>query len=354
MIGVRGTLKDLREQAAALFLEQAAISVLANNPDRFSPQQIQENIEALNSIRNRKELRSLVSRLRSSLDGMRSHYGVMVSRERIFAWIQAIQRIIAPGQVCYVPVGLLAKDLTFYSKMAFPPHTRIRIDPQCVGRDYPNGFEVRSLEVSLYEDMSWLFNLAQECYMGVHSMQPKGETNRKLALKQHAALMRATMSAAFYFVESYINCVAADYLFDHPDVPNEKDKSLLTEWDSTKSRYRFVSTRDKPVNYPRIVTGVAFPPIDENNCPELKYFVTTAKAFRDAIVHASVTFDPIENYPKTWIRREFHCFPSKVAENRRSSPQCLQQSIDFHKRSFNPPGVLIDESDAISPAPTFG
>ena len=173
MIGVRGTLKDLREQAAALFLKQAAISVLANNPGI--------GFSSANSREHRgRNLPSGIARncasglgCGSSLDGMRSHYGVMVSPERIFARIQAIQRIIAPGQVCYVPVGLLAKDLTFYSKMAFPPHTRIRIDPQCVGRDYPNGFEVRSLEVSLYEDMSWLFNLAQECYMGVHSNAAK-------------------------------------------------------------------------------------------------------------------------------------------------------------------------------------
>ena len=56
----------------------------------------------------------------------------------------------------------------------------------------------------------------------------------------------------------------------------------------------------------------------------------------------------------TWIRREFHCFRWKLPENRRLSPQCLQQSIDFHQRSFNPPGVLIYEPGAISPAPTFG
>jgi hypothetical protein len=57
---------------------------------------------------------------------------------------------------------------------------------------------------------------------------------------------------------------------------------------------------------------------------------------------------------RTWIRREFHCFRWKLPENRRSSPQCLQQLIDLHKRSFNLPGVLIYAPGAISPAPTFG
>src|SRR6266566_274300 len=36
------------------------------------------------------------------------------------------------------------------------------------------------------------------------------------------------------------------------------------------------------------------------------------------------------------------------------SPQSLQQSLDFHKRSFSPPGVLIYESDGVSHPPAFG
>ena len=55
----------------------------------------------------------------------------------------------------------------------------------------------------------------------------------------------------------------------------------------------------------------------------------------------------------TWIRREFHCFPSKVAENRAFVSEMLQQSLDFHKHNFNPPGVLIYESDGVSHPPTF-
>src|ERR1019366_10062163 len=55
----------------------------------------------------------------------------------------------------------------------------------------------------------------------------------------------------------------------------------------------------------------------------------------------------------TWIRREFHCFPSKVAEHRAFVSEMLQQSLDFYKHNFNPPGVLIYESDGVSHPPTF-
>ena len=71
-------------------------------------------------------------------------------------------------------------------------------------------------------------------------------------------------------------------------------------------------------------------------------------------MHERGMFARFRYSPMTQIRREFHCFTSKVAENRAFVSKMLQQSLDFHKRSFNPPGVLIDEFDAISPAPTFG
>lgn len=73
---------------------------------------------------------------------------------------------------------------------------------------------------------------------------------------------------------------------------------LLTEWDPSRNRSRFISTRDKLIQYPRILTGQEFPPLDENNCAELQFFVTVAKDFRDAIVHASASLDPKEDYPK--------------------------------------------------------
>src|SRR6266851_1666472 len=57
---------------------------------------------------------------------------------------------------------------------------------------------------------------------------------------------------------------------------------------------------------------------------------------------------------KTWIRREFRCFRSKWPKIRHLSPKYLQQSLNFHKCSFSPPGVLVYESDGVSHSPTFG
>src|ERR1019366_7992881 len=55
--------------------------------------------------------------------------------------------------------------------------------------------------------------------------------------------------------------------------------------------------------------------------------------------------------PYTQIRREFHSFPSKVAEIPAFVSKMLHQSLDFHKCSFSAPGVLIYEPDGVSHHP---
>ena len=157
---------------------------------------------------------------------------------------------------------------------------------------------MRLLEASLFEDMCALFNSCRDADVQAPRELPVADMTRKIAVKRHAALKRATMSAAFYFVEGYINGLATSFMHGHGNTLDEKEKTLLTEWDASKSRYRSVSTRDKLVQYPRIITRSQFPPIDENNCPELAYFVTTAKDFRDAVVHASASLDPLKDYPR--------------------------------------------------------
>src|ERR1019366_548976 len=56
----------------------------------------------------------------------------------------------------------------------------------------------------------------------------------------------------------------------------------------------------------------------------------------------------------TWIRREFHSFPSKEAENQAFVSRSLHQSLDLHKCGLRPPGVLIYESDGVSHPPALG
>ncbi len=291
-------LKSLRERAAELFKEQAAILILANDPQRLSPDQISANVEHLNTLKTHKELQTIVDSLIDTIANLREVFEVKVSRAQLFSLMDWIQKTAVDTQMCYMPLGMLSEDIGSYSRLGLPPHARISIDPRCLGRDYPGGFEIRLLEASLFEDMCALFNECLASIKALPSSKSRGSIDWKRAAKKHAALARATVSAAFYFVEAFINCAAADHVYLNGKMLSEKDRALLTEWDETRKRSKFISTRDKLVQYPRIITGATFPPIDENNCPELDFFVTTAKDFRDAIVHASVSSDPGNDSPK--------------------------------------------------------
>ena len=240
---VSDTLRDLRAKATELFLEQMAILVLANHPGRLPPDAVSANVDAFKSMRNRKELKVWVSDLRMAVEQMRLDFGVNISREQALALMAWIERNIQPNQACYLPAGMLAENLSIYAKLNLPPHARISVDPLCIGRHYPGGFETRLLEASLFEDMCALFNQSHEFFAAIPRSNPSGDTVRKIAAKRHAALMRATVSSAFYFVEAYVNCLATDRVYKKAGQLSEKERTLLTEWDSSKNRVRFVSNQ---------------------------------------------------------------------------------------------------------------
>jgi len=165
-------------------------------------------------------------------------------------------------------------------------HAIVIIDPR--GKIYDaapgQGFAHRLLEQSLYEDMCVLFNSAKRL--------ADSDADSPLKNAQEQAFCRSALTAAFNFVEAYLNGIAVDYLSAHHQTVSEGHRMELSEWDHVKQRSRFLSLKDKLVRYPRIVLGAKHPPLTEDNCQELKFIVQQAKLTRDAIVHPSPAPDP--------------------------------------------------------------
>ena len=110
-------------------------------------------------------------------------------------------------------------------------------------------------------------------------------------LKQRGALKRAVVTGAFYFVESYLNGLAYDFLATTKRTLSEKELVMMTEWHTVRAEPRYVRFRDKLLHYPRIILDLEHPPLQENNCEPLAFLLDQIKRLRDAIVHASpVTF----------------------------------------------------------------
>src|SRR6266404_2636635 len=143
------------------------------------------------------------------------------------------------------------------------------------------------LEAMLFEDMCMFWNEASNI-----NPDPKQPHLEKLQLKRLAALLRAAVSSAFYMVEAFCNGIAVEVFLTHSESLNEKDLQRVTEWDARNNRPKYVTMRDKLLHYPRLLAGAPAPLVQETNSSEFSYFLSSAKEFRDAIVHAN----PAPNY----------------------------------------------------------
>jgi hypothetical protein len=231
-----------------------------------------------------RELDAQIVQSRGNLDSFVEHFGPMLPpaeferRYRNACAASADFMFIHKWELCSM-FSKVQHVLPWMRRL--PEHTRISLDVH--GR-YPadSPGEVRILEAAIFEDMCAQLNAAMALIPKVLSRSAS-----KVEQKSAASFRRGAVLGAFYLVESYLNSIAFDHLVNHADRLSQTDIDRLTEWDSGKGRGRFVSFREKLLSYPRLVTGAAGPPLQENNCEEISFLLEEAKGFRDAIVHAS-------------------------------------------------------------------
>jgi hypothetical protein len=234
---------------------------------------------------DRSWLRALLRQTTESIDELRKLAEITVPRDQLLILLDDAETQ-APGRANFLPKFLVDRMAPGMAKLSpdhdtIPAHALIELD-YGQNRSKPS-FEVHILEASLFEDLCGLFNQAH----ALHLKRPSSPFQDKLAAKTADALNRATVTSAFYLVEAYLNGIAAAHVITAGSKIKQRDLDLLTEWNGAKKTRQYVRFRDKLVNYPRIVAGLEHPPLQENNCPELRFVVETAKELRDAIVHAS-------------------------------------------------------------------
>jgi len=111
----------------------------------------------------------------------------------------------------------------------------------------------------------------------------------KQPFKQRLALTRATAKAAFNFVEGYLNGLATDVLI--MEVVSEQDRTKLSEWDDKTRRVRFLSLREKLLQYPKIAVNAPHPLLEEGNCREIKSIIKLEQQIRHSLIHPTPMFD---------------------------------------------------------------
>jgi len=135
-------------------------------------------------------------------------------------------------------------------------------------------------ETSLFESMAAQFN-----YLSRITEEYKTSSN-KAHVKEIVAARRSCIFLSLGFVEAFINGVSEITVYERARSLLKKDLALLMEVrESDASKVKFVSFRDKLLQYPRIAATLDFPPFTESNCKEFGIIVEKGKEYRDAIAH---------------------------------------------------------------------
>jgi hypothetical protein len=283
-------LQRLRAIALQRPREALATSWIVAPPDQAEIRRTNEYKDHIECA-TKKELYGIISQIEAKIKEIRAAYRISAPASKLLALLERMEAA-PPGKATLLPLhmwGQLFKgnQHPFGGMDAWPVHARIALDAS--GRMYSRSRhpEVYLLEATMFEDMASLFNLAKHEYE-----RTKGSTADKPIIKRRNALCRSTITAAIHFVESYVNGIAVDYVVTHEPGLEPATKSLLLDWDFGRNRPRYLSLRDKILQYQRIILGVPHAPLQETNSPEMKTIVETAKLIRDAIAHPSPALDP--------------------------------------------------------------
>jgi len=268
-----------RKRVERLYREYEAILALLAMPTNEVKHRFDRTREDL-AATSKKRAMEFASAIEVEIERLRKKYKICASTSELLKLREAIEQ--PPGQTFMIPLHnhrkyFRAHDDTF-NMSQWPGHTLIEIDIATY-RQVPGTFEMHLPEIIQYENVCALFNLAGT--LKVSDASPTA----KLQVKTGRALRVATVMTAFSFVEAYLNGIARNHYLLNIDELDTASITTLTEWDASSGKFRYLSLRDKVLKYPRIILGLEHSPIQENNCPEMKFIVESAKQFRDSVIH---------------------------------------------------------------------
>ena len=239
-----------------------------------------ENIERSPSRNLRTGAEQFDGILRKTLD----YFGVVATLDELEAMLSSGGASARVGKNSYLCISKywLSRAFRHYEKALpifpkLPEHARVGIDVGTI-RESTSEMEVFQLEASLFEDMAILWNEASRAEVAASRSD-----SSKVQVKLAGASMRAVAKAAFNLLEGYLNGLACDILSTASVSPEERSK--LGEWDATRDRPRFLSLRDKLLQYPKIAVGAKHPPLEETALPCMRRVVELENALRHALIH---------------------------------------------------------------------
>jgi len=273
-----------RAKAKRLYRVYEAILAITNSLTISDKERVNAAYGRIERL-DKSTLRKRLHELEKEVTQLRKRFGVKATDSQLLDILDKTQ--IVPGRLLQVMKHHLSKLVSNYEEIfplfaLLPEHAYLYIDAG-QHRQIAGCFEWFAPEVALYEDMCALFNIL--CEKRTLEM---GSAPSKVLIKSVNSLARGTVIAAYNFLESYLSGLGVDHVFLNYDSLDSATITFLTEWDTSKNRSKFVSLRDKTIQYPKIIKGLQHPPFQETNCKEIAFLLGDGKTIRDSIVHSSV------------------------------------------------------------------
>ena len=286
---MKSTVDRLREKALQLLLENLALT-FAISPAGREGRLMEEQNRARILSSSKQELQNYIGGVEKEIKDLRRKYGVKASSSELIAFLE-FGKAAPPGQVILPRVVDVCKFFHDYSKVFsnskyLPAHARILFDYHGNGPNGEPDTGIRLLEASIYEDMAALWNILDNRATDDNLKRTPRER------KTQYALCRATVSAAVYFTEAYLNGLAFDFLADPNSTFTNEEKSVLSDWNFEKMQPRYLSLKDKILKFQRIINRTEHAPIQPTNTPSMKKVLDLAECFRNSLAHPAPHFNP--------------------------------------------------------------
>jgi hypothetical protein len=272
--------KELRKEVLEMTLAQYALLVFTQRLD----QKVRKDMSLALHRRETAtahELRDFRDVLRKNLRHLSSEYGCRLTVRQLASEYNRLCK--RRDAILYIHKWDIDEVYFTNYEKAWPGWQK-RPPHMLIGLDFTGELtrEYYLPEATLYEDMCFSYNsaLSLEPELGKRPVD-------KSKVKAHAFFRRGAVLAAFYFVEAYLNGIAFDFSYRQGDKISQPELDLLREWDSKKSKEKWVKFRDKLLQYPKIILHAEHPPLTETNCPSLQIIVSEAREVRDSLVHWS-------------------------------------------------------------------
>ena len=308
-----------RRKAEDLYRKFRAILILTNRLDPIERMKIDYTLKSIPTA-SPKWIDSRIPELSKEVKRLSLVFGVIGSTSDMENYIDFDNDEKYP--INFVPKYDMDQFFKNYERIlpdysGFPPHALIGIELE--GVPNKNNIVVFILEASLFEDMAALWNATLDV------MEQAKAQNNIILHKQETAFKRATAKAAFNLLEGYLNGMALDIL--KTKRVSLKDKAKLTEWDQDRERPKFLTLRDKLLQYPKIALGVTHPPLDESRCSYMAEVLDLEQSVRHALIHPTPKIDGRPEYGY----RELVLFQLTVEEVGHLCDIVIELIFELHK-----------------------